>query len=130
MPLLFRFLHTINAGLSTSILLLLFWPWPNATYTLNDRELTYTEFWSSGLAPVVFLFFLFLFLLCFATVKRKVIAQYGVFVYWSLFIGLFAYGSVSGLIVGSMLLLAWGWYVFTNAKLKLYFKLNRVQQAD
>ena len=126
MPAVFRFQHSLNAGLSSLMLLFFFWPWPNATYSINDLELTYSEFWFSGMGPLVLLLFLFMFYICFATVKRQKLGLYGVFVYWSLIIGFCSYGSLTGIVVGVVLISVWAWYLFTNEKLKSYFEHRSV----
>lgn len=121
MPKLFAFQHRLNSLTFSLFILFGFWPWPNATYSLNGRELNYVEFWLSGMGPSFFLFMVCVVSMCFATAKRKPWSRIAVFAYWSAIIGFVSFNSVTGVIVGVILILIWGLYVFKNSALDEYY---------
>lgn len=121
MPKLFGFLHLLNSITFIPILLLGFWPWPNANYVLNGKDLTYVEFWASGLAPTLLAFVFLMSYLCFATSIRKKWTRYVVFLYWSLIIFFVAHGTLSTNLIASLIIIGFAAYILRSSKLKEYY---------
>ncbi|AZN32680.1 hypothetical protein [Pseudoalteromonas sp. Xi13] len=120
MPRLFAFLYLLNVVTFFPLLVFMYWPWPSATYSLNGDELTYSEFWISGFAPIAILINLAICMLSIS--KRHVISKYLFFAYWAGIVGLMSFGSLTGLVVGGCIVTAWGLYIFQNTKLKAYYQ--------
>ncbi|WP_214000306.1 hypothetical protein [Arsukibacterium sp.] len=121
MPKLFLFQHMLNSLTYSLITLFGFWPWPNAEYSLNGRELTYKEFWLTGMAPGFLAFCILVVAICFATVNRHGFGHYGAFIYWAAIIALMSFYSLTGVLVGSLFIAAWAYYVFGSKKMRRFF---------
>lgn len=124
LPYFFAFLHLVNTVTFIPIVIFLFWPWPNATYSLGEKELDYGEFWFSGMAPVMLLFALAMSYLCIATSLKNNWSRHGIFVYWSVIIGLLSFYSLVGVIVGASVILVWALYVYKNTKIRAFYSVN------
>jgi hypothetical protein len=122
MPIFFAFLHLINTVTFIPLAIFAFWPWPSSTYSLNGKDLNYSEFWLSGLAPFMLLGILAISYLCVATSLKYNWSKFGVFLYWSVIIGLLSFYSVTGVIVGISIILLWAFYIFKNAKLIVFYR--------
>jgi len=121
MPRLFFFQHMLNSTTYSLILLFSFWPWPNATYTLNGHNLNYAEFWLTGMAPCFLLFGVLVISICSLTVNRHWLGRVGAFLYWASLIAFMSFFSLAGVIIGSCLILIWAYYVFRSHKMRQYF---------
>ncbi len=124
MPNLFRFQHMLNSMTYSLIALLGFWPWPNGSYSLNGRDLTYQEFWLTGMAPSFLAFSLLMVAVCSACVNRHWLGRLGVFMYWASVIAFLTFHSIVSAVIGSLLIAIWGYYVFGNTKVNMYFAKN------
>ncbi|HAS8362500.1 TPA: hypothetical protein I7715_21175 [Vibrio vulnificus] len=123
MPRIFFFLHYLNVVTFFPLLLFAFLPWPDATYSLNGRSLSYSEFWLTGMAPAMMLFMALVVFLCFAVALRKSWSRLGVFLFWSAPIALITFHSLMSTIIGLVFIGLWGVYVFKNNKLDLYYRV-------
>lgn len=121
MPKLFWFQHMLNSTTYSLIVLIGFWPWPNAEYTLNGRNLTYKEFWLTGMAPSFLAFGIAVIAICFATVNKHWAGRVGPFLYWAAIVAFMSFYSLTGVLVGSLFIAAWAYYVFCSEKMRGYF---------
>lgn len=122
MPTLFRFQHMLNSMTYSLMVVFGFWPWPNGSYKLNGRELTYQEFWLTGMAPSFLAFSLLMVVVCVASVNRHWLGRLGVFLYWSSIVAFLFFNSVVGALIGLFLIFLWAYYVFFTSKMRLYFE--------
>ena len=100
----------------------MYWPWPNATYNLNGKELTYSEFWASGMAPIALLINIALCALSILTAFQIRISKYLVFLYWSCLIALITFSGPVGCIIGGCIILAWALYIFKSTAVTRYYQ--------
>jgi hypothetical protein len=129
MPWLFMFMYGLNVSTYIPLLLLMFWPWPSATYKLNGESLNYAEFWLSGLGPLFLIASCSVSYLCLATAKGLAWSRWGNLFYWSAIFVLFGYGSLIGLFISSILVFALWYYFFKSSGVNSYYRSFGVNNA-
>ena len=122
MPGFFMFLYGCVALAFIPIFLFGFWPWPNATYELNGKSLSYTDFWLSGFAPLALLFSAAMSYVCLCCAKGIPWSRWGIFLFWSSIIALMCYGSHLGLIIGFVLVVSMWYYFFKSESVNKYYE--------
>jgi hypothetical protein len=122
MPSFFKFMYGVIASAFIPFLLLGFWPWPDATYTFNDKELTYSEFWFTGMAPLFILVCAVMSYVCVSIAKGKTWSKFAIFMFWASIIGILSYTSPVAIMLGGCLITLLGLYIFNNKAVRNYYQ--------
>lgn len=122
MPWLFMFMYGVTALSFIPFLFFGFWPWSNSTYSIGGENLTYSEFWLSGAAPLALTVVTFMSYLCLATAQGSAWSRWGNLIYWSAIFILLAYGSLTGFIISTLLISSLWYYFFKSVAVNTYYK--------
>ncbi|MDN3651625.1 hypothetical protein QWY77_02425 [Thalassotalea ponticola] len=128
MPKFFKFLYGVTAIAFLSVLTLGFWPWPNATYALNGNKLSYSEFWSTGMAPALLVFAAIMSYVCLSIAKGKRWANGALFTFWAVVITLLCYDSFIGIIIAISAISGLWYYLFRSHAVQQYFRVINEQR--
>ena len=122
MPLFLQYLFGLFLITSYPGILLAFWPWPGRTYNLNGVDISYTEFWLTGMAPSFLTFLLLMATICWGIIHGKLWSKWGVLLFWSSILFAIGYGSTVGISIASVFSGLLAYYLFKSKKVVNYYK--------
>ena len=129
MPRLLKFIFTVLFSTAFGLLLVGFWPWPGAQYSMNGVSLSYAEFWSSGMAFIFLAGLFVMLLLSYGMAFKKRWSRWGLLAPSVMMLAFSLNADLFSLSVLAIICIALALYLFRRHSVRFYFSNNQHQNA-